>query len=419
MVDTGGAVSIASRHLLSNIKPAKKRGNSSCQMVTVNSLPPPYTQQGELHFTDEAGLPIVILCYAQHGPVLGNKDFVLIANSTVVAMECDINYHAKASGSVGAVPLKRTSSEPYHYSDSIKKIQINPKRAESQTPTDQQHTNATGESCTCQPRFAPQLQEVDFLRITGRKLRQPPKGRSNPKKDRQKLKGTKFICFMSEIQLQQLLQCTSSNGEDEEAMDMTVKEGVKMSKFDIRALKIGSKVTMAMKTDLLNFNKKYVGKDSVFPEKIGAPRILEQFKDSPYSLELRDEYATGSKPKKLPTAGATYYHGKPATRKVLEHFVRTTPVVERCDDPRRFSRLVIVPMLDPGQPKNAPPTAYRVTMDALVNHSLKPVASTLPLATDEIKKLHSKRFFFKVDASISNARGHLRMESSHHGMQTC
>jgi hypothetical protein len=37
-------------------------------------------------------------------------------------------------------------------------------------------------------------------------------------------------------------------------------------------------------------------------------------------------------------------------------------------------------------------------MDALINHCLKPVANTLPLATDKIKKLHSKRFFFKVDA---------------------
>ena len=37
-------------------------------------------------------------------------------------------------------------------------------------------------------------------------------------------------------------------------------------------------------------------------------------------------------------------------------------------------------------------------MDALVNNCLKPVASTLPLATDEIKKLHGKRFFLKLDA---------------------
>jgi hypothetical protein len=37
-------------------------------------------------------------------------------------------------------------------------------------------------------------------------------------------------------------------------------------------------------------------------------------------------------------------------------------------------------------------------MDALINNCLKPVASTLPLATDEIKKLHGKRFFLKLDA---------------------
>ena len=397
MVDTGGAVSIASRHLLSNIQPAKKRGNPSCKMVTVNGLTPAYTHQGELHFVDDAGLPIVILCYAQHGPVLGHKDFVLIANSTIVAMECDINHHAKASGSIGAVPLKRTSSEPYHYADSISKDHTKPDAAQRSSTTAPLHSLTSGR-CSCQPRFAPKLHEVDFLRITGRRLRKPPKGRINPKKDRQKLKATKFTCFMSEIQLQQLLQRTSSNGDDEEAMDMTVKDGVKMSKFDIRAIKIGSKVSVEMKTYLYDFNKKYVGKDSVFPEKNGAPRILEQFKDNPYTLELRDEYTTGTKPKKLPTAGATYYHGKPATRKVLEHFVRTTPVVEKCDDPRCFSRLVIVPKLEPGTPKSAPPTAYRVTMDALINHCLNPVASTLPLATDEIKKLHSKRFFFKVDA---------------------
>ena len=93
-----------------------------------------------------------------------------------------------------------------------------------------------------------------------------------------------------------------------------------------------------------------------------------------------------------------HYHGKPATCKVSEHFVRTTPVVEKCDDPRCFSRLVIVPKREPGSTKDSPPTSYRVTMDALINHCLKPVASTLPLATDEIKKLHAYKFFLKMDA---------------------
>ncbi len=132
--------------------------------------------------------------------------------------------------------------------------------------------------------------------------------------------------------------------------------------------------------------------------KNGAPKILEQFKDKPYTLELRDEFTMGIKPKSLPTIKAMHYHGKPATCKVLEHFVRTTPVVEKCDDPRCFSRLVIVPKREPGSTKDSPPTSYRVTMDALINHCLKPVASTLPLATDEIKKLHAFKYFLKMDA---------------------
>ncbi len=153
-----------------------------------------------------------------------------------------------------------------------------------------------------------------------------------------------------------------------------------------------------MKTDVNNFNSKYVGKDSVFSLKNGAPHILKQFENNPYTLELRDEFTTGNIPKNLPTIGAAYYHGKPATRKVLEHFVRKTTVVEKCDDPRCFSRLVIVPKQDPGMPKSAPPTSYRITMDALVNHCLKPVDSTLPLATDESKKLLGNGYFLKMDA---------------------
>jgi hypothetical protein len=203
---------------------------------------------------------------------------------------------------------------------------------------------------------------------------------------------------MSKIALQGLLGRTKADEQDKEAMDMTVIDGVRMSKYDIRALKVGPKVTPEMRNNLTEFNKDFVGEHSVFPVKNGAPRILEQFKDDPYTLELLDQYTAGNKPKKLPTPGSTYYQGKPATKKFLEHFVRTTPVVEKCDDPRCFSHLVIVPKRDPGTPKDSPPTSYRVTMDALVNNCLKPVASTLPLTTDEIKKLHGKRYFLKLDA---------------------
>ena len=54
------------------------------------------------------------------------------------------------------------------------------------------------------------------------------------------------------------------------------------------------------------FNTEHVGEDSVFPTKNGAPNILEQFKDKPYTLELRDEFTTGIKPKSLPAIEAMH-----------------------------------------------------------------------------------------------------------------
>ena len=227
MIDTGGAVNIASRHLLTNVLSAKKRGNPHCRLVTVNGLTSPYNEQGELHLVDEAGLPVVILCYAQTGPVLGHKDFVLISMSTLVDMKCDINYHAETSKLIGAVKLRRLTSEPFHYSDCHNSPStVKPKAKTLAAVLERQTQPTTNEGCTCQPRLAPQLTEVEFLRITGRNLRKPPKGRINPKKDRTRIKATHIKCFMTEIQLQQLLQRTSSSNQDEEGMDMTVKDGI-------------------------------------------------------------------------------------------------------------------------------------------------------------------------------------------------
>jgi hypothetical protein len=122
---------------------------------------------------------------------------------------------------------------------------------------------------------------------------------------------------MSEIALQGLLDRTKADEQDEDAMDMTVINSIRMSKYDIRALKVGQKVTPELHDALTKFNQNFIGANSVFPVKNGAPRILEQFREIPYTLQLLDQYTTGNKPKKLPTAGATYYQGKPATRKVL------------------------------------------------------------------------------------------------------
>ncbi len=70
--------------------------------------------------------------------------------------------------------------------------------------------------------------------------------------------------------VQGLLDRTTADEQDEEAMDMTVINGMRMSKYDIRALKVGLKVTPEMLHELTEFNKNYVGENSVFPVKNGA-----------------------------------------------------------------------------------------------------------------------------------------------------
>jgi hypothetical protein len=92
-------------------------------------------------------------------------------------------------------------------------------------------------------------------------------------------------------------------------MDMTTVNGIRVRKYSIKAIKVGEKVSAQMREKFEQFNSEHVGEDSVFPTKNRAPKILEQFKVKPYTLELRDEFTTGTKPKSLPTI------------KVLEHFV--------------------------------------------------------------------------------------------------
>jgi transposase InsO family protein len=402
--DTGGSKNLASKHLLQNVKTAEEYGNKPICMVTIQGDSPAYTHQGELQFSDENGNPLILLCYVQERPIPGHEHFVLISNNTLVDIDADINFHARASKEIGVLPLRRTTTEAYHYRDKTTQHARGEAvlfSAKGHKAPAKKASIAAPKGCQCQPTTIPNLKEVGIYRFTRRRPRASRKGRSNPKKDKTRIKSSLYFCYMSEIELQGLLDRTNPLDDDPEAMDMITIDGVRISKFDIRALKVGENVPFELNEELKKFNSGFLGKESVFPTTNGAPRILTQYKDEPYTLELLDQYTTtmpGRKPKPLPTIKANHHHGKPATSKVLEHFVRTTPVVERCDDPRCFSRLVIVPKRDPGTTKDSPPTSYRVTMDALINNCLKPVASTLPLATDEIKKLHGKRFFLKLDA---------------------
>ena len=208
-----------------------------------------------------------------------------------------------------------------------------------------------------------------------------------------------YRCYMTEIQLQAIVSQQGIDSSGSSELDMMTINGRKVSKWSLEALHFGKPVEPPLKTRVLKFLEKYVGEKRVFPTKNGAPRIMTEFESRPYKYELRDEYTKGPNPRPLPSIKATYYHGKPATQKVLEHFVRSVPVVSRCDDPRCLSRLVIVPKREPGALKSADPTSYRVTMNALINGCLKPTPSTLPLALNETKKLHHYKYYLKVDAA--------------------
>jgi hypothetical protein len=53
--------------------------------------------------------------------------------------------------------------------------------------------------------------------------------------------------------------------------------------------------------------------------------------------------------------------------------------------------------LAPGQAKDDPDHGFRVCVNALINKCLKPCASTIPLATDEIRKLFNCKYFLQLD----------------------
>ncbi len=101
------------------------------------------------------------------------------------------------------VPLRRLVSQPYHYSDKFKHAWLNDSDTilhikQSDQVTEKQSipvndgntamlvaeetaTEMKGIEipdtcqCACQPRLAKQLHEVDFLRITGRRMRKSRK----------------------------------------------------------------------------------------------------------------------------------------------------------------------------------------------------------------------------------------------------
>jgi hypothetical protein len=190
--DTGGSRNLASRHLLQNIKRAEEYGGKPISVTTIHGDSPAYTHQGELHFSDENGIPIIILlCYVQEIPLPGHEDFVLISNNTLVDIDTDINFHAR-----------RTANKAFHYKDEANPHSDSEAAAfltkDRQAPASKEMRRPHGDSCQCQPNAFPNLTEVGICHITGRKQMTSRKGRSNPKKDK-KHKVSIYYCYLSKV----------------------------------------------------------------------------------------------------------------------------------------------------------------------------------------------------------------------------
>jgi hypothetical protein len=141
---------------------------------------------------------------------------------TLVDMKADINHHAATTKEGNILPLKRLTSQPYHYEDDssgkdtynsnnnklLHSVATEPSYTATEiAPTEEQHNvpekNEASDNGTrtevMTKMDTDQLTEVEVLRITGRRLRKPPIGRKNPKKDKQRLKIFRQVCFMSEL----------------------------------------------------------------------------------------------------------------------------------------------------------------------------------------------------------------------------
>ncbi len=253
-LDTGGSQNLASRELLQNINTTDHYRRLPMKMITVNGDTPPYNNMGELHFNDNKGNPVVLLCYVQEQPIHGYNHFALISSDSLVDIAADINYHAKISKEGQILPLKRETEIPYHYSDiltdkifstvNLFKEENTESEGKTQTSRDTSEENnepcESSQGCTCKPRI---LREIEYVRLKNKKPKRSCSGHDNPKKDKPRTQTKYGACFMSEIQLQNLLDRTKGSEEDEGDMDMTLIDGVRMSEFDIRAVKVGKRVS--------------------------------------------------------------------------------------------------------------------------------------------------------------------------------
>ena len=372
-LDSCGSVSIAHCNLLNHIKPAYHYELPNVRLRGIGGKTNMLKEVGILQIKRSGKADCDILCYVFNEVVGQTEEMLLISLSSIIEARINILYHMKESNR-----------------NKCRDLQFWP----------------NGKS------FEEVCEDVNLKdkisKVTGQRERPHPRDIYLSSVEFQEVEET-WVCevtqeiYMTEIQLRRIVDRNTLEGIDQhsDGDERMVKDGQNISKFSKEAMTMGDDVytCTGKESEILQkvhaLYDHYVGEDRVFPLKNGAPRILTKYKDTPYSYELQPEYAAGNK--KFPCVKAMDWTGKTASAQVIRGFVRSTPVVEGCALPLCISRLVIAPKFAPGQMKDDPDHGFRVCVNALINKCLKPYASTVPLATDEIKKLHGCRYYLQVD----------------------
>ena len=363
-LDSCGSVSLAHSKFLTSIKECKQYGIPIVTLNGIGGKTLPITKAGILSHVKPQGKIVKFLCYVFDTPVGNTNEILLLGLKTIVEADIDIRYHMKLSVQGLSKMVRFVEDTPDNKSN---KSSIKHGRVEVLHYKTEVVLNHGCSSAVERYRRTTYFDECENT------------------------------ILMTEIQLKNIVERLQMEEKDTktDGDETMVKDGVVISKFSREALGLGDDVDHQLKQRIYDCVSKWVGDDSVFPTKNGSPKILTKFVEHPYSYELLPEYERGEK--KLPCVKAMNWEGKTYTASVIRGFIKGTPVVEPCSNPRCISRLVIVPKLAPGQAKDDPNHGFRVCVNALINKCLKPCASTIPLATDEIRKLFNCKYFLQLD----------------------
>jgi len=303
-LDSCGSVSLAHSKYLSSIKSCKQYNIPVVSLHGIGGRTNPLTSAGILSHVKPGGKIIKFLCYVFDSPVGNTSEILLLGLRTIVDANIDIRYHMKSSvegisKTVRFIENESALSSELYNMELLKENVVDTKLSGTESATDlyEHYEN---------------------------------------------------VALMTEIQLKNIVERLKSDEKETktDGDETMVKNGIIISKFSFEALGLGSDVDDHIKSKIHSRFVQWTGDDSVFPTKNGSPKILTKFVNHPYSYELLPEYENGEK--KLPCVKAMNWEGKTYTAHVIRGFIKGTPVVEPCSNPRCISRLVIVPKLAPG-----------------------------------------------------------------------